>query len=435
MYFSKFGFDKKLIYSWIAPASAIRFENPGKVQYRRPDGNLQKGELFRKDNFMITGGEIKFISTENINNPRELIYQDYFSRRTVGFALPEIIAQMEKAQDQVIRANHIGPFLISGPAGSGKTTLALHRVAYLTQSPDLSDLYTSNSIIVFVQDNGTKNYFSQLLPELGINDVLITTFSEWAFPVLDIKENYVIRYGDSESDKDAYEFYKLRAIREVELIHYEKNDVFSLLGKVYHPYFNESQKKLFSQQKDEKILDRIDLALLLKAHYKTNGSLGVIKDYYIEQKNGSYKKVKKMVPFEYSLAVIDEFQNYLPEQLQIIKKCVNNRSQSIIYVGDMAQQVQLGTIKDWNNIGEKIADERKVILQKVYRNTKNIVQYIKNLGYPIKISEGLKEGGEVIEHIFLSKNNELNYVNKIIKKSDNLRFGILAKNPDYLIDF
>ena len=44
--------------------------------------------------------------------------------------------QMEKAQDQVIRAHHAGPLVISGPAGSGKTTLALHRVAFLTQSPE-----------------------------------------------------------------------------------------------------------------------------------------------------------------------------------------------------------------------------------------------------------------------------------------------------------
>ena len=435
LYFGKFGFEKEFIYSWVTPASAIRFENPGDVQYKRPDGSFQKGELLRKDNFMIVGGEIKFLSSETIDNPRELIYQDYFSKRKTGFALPEIVAQMEKAQDQVIRANHIGPFLISGPAGSGKTTLALHRAAYLLQSPDLSDIYKSNSIIVFVQDNGTKNYFSQLLPELGINDVLITTFSEWSFPILDIRANYVARYGHSESGKDIYEFQKLKAIKEAELIHYEKNNVFSILEKAYDSYFNEEQKQLFNQQKSEKVLDGADLTLLLRAYYEASGSLGIVKDVYIEQKNGAYKKVKKFVPFEYSLAIVDEFQNYLPEQLNIIKKCINTRSQSIIYVGDMAQQVQLGTIKNWDDIGEKIADERKVILQKVYRNTKNIIQYIKNLGYNIELSDGLKEGNEVVENIFSSKKDELNYISKVIKESDHARFGILAKDPDYLIDF
>src|SRR3989339_586829 len=49
--------------------------------------------------------------------------KEYFTRQKSEFALPEIIAQIEKAQDQVIRAEHVGPLAISGPAGSGKTTL------------------------------------------------------------------------------------------------------------------------------------------------------------------------------------------------------------------------------------------------------------------------------------------------------------------------
>ena len=186
IYFAKFGFDAESIYSWVAPASVMRFEKPGEVSYRRPDGMVQKARLLRKDQFMIVDGKIKFLSSESIDMPRELIYEEYFSSRKSGFMLPEIVSQMEKAQDQVIRANHVGPFLISGPAGSGKTTLALHRVAYLVQSPDLSKLYPSKSIAVFVQDNGTKEYFSQLLPELGIDDVSITTFSEWAFQILEL---------------------------------------------------------------------------------------------------------------------------------------------------------------------------------------------------------------------------------------------------------
>lgn len=66
---------------------------------------------------------------------------------------------MEKAQDQVIRASHKGSLVIGGPAGSGKTTLALHRVAYLTQAPETSEFYPTKSIIVFVQDTGTKITF------------------------------------------------------------------------------------------------------------------------------------------------------------------------------------------------------------------------------------------------------------------------------------
>ncbi|HNW09616.1 MAG TPA: hypothetical protein PKM52_03475, partial [bacterium] len=109
-----------------------------------------------------------------------MIYQEYFSTRKTSFILPEIVAQMEKAQDQVVRAEYGGKLAITGPAGSGKTTLALHRAAYLLQSPETVDKLDANQIIVFVQDDSTRDYFSHLLPELGINDVEITTMASWA---------------------------------------------------------------------------------------------------------------------------------------------------------------------------------------------------------------------------------------------------------------
>jgi DNA helicase IV len=435
LYFGKFGFSEEEIYSWITPASAIRYENPGEVKYVRPDGAMQKAKLVRKDQYMIVGESIKFLATESLENARQLVYQEYFSNQKTGFVLPEIVAQMEKAQDQVIRAHHVGPFLISGPAGSGKTTLALHRVAYLAQSPDLASTYTSDSIIVFVQDNGTKEYFSHLLPELGIDDVLITTFADWALATLDIDVNYIVRYGKNENEKDLYEFAKLRAMRSDVFPAYKKASIYMILENMYGKYFDEGQKNILLSQKNEKVLDRIDLALLLKAYFNLNDSLGSVKDYWVELKNGSMRKKRGFVPFEYSLAVVDEFQNYLPEQLELIKSCINKKSQSVLYVGDMAQQVQFGTIKNWDEIGEEINEQRKVVLHKVYRNTKNILKYIQSLGYVIEIPEGIKEGNDVGEYILEDAQREIEHIESIISKKEFSSVGILAKDSSYLLDF
>lgn len=435
IYFGKFGFSDEEIYSWITPASTIRFENPGQVKYVRPDGQLQKANLIRKDQYMIVGGDIKFLATESLGNPRELIYQEFFSNRKTGFVLPEIVAQMEKAQDHVIRAHHVGPFLISGPAGSGKTTLALHRVAYLVQAPDLASTYTSDSIIVFVQDNGTKEYFSHLLPQLGIDDVLITTFSEWGLATLDLDNEYKIRFGEDENEKDMYEFSKLKALKNRHLEKYKKANIFSILENAYGKYFDEKQSQIFEKQKKQKMLDRVDLTLLLETYFNSNEGLGVIKDYWIELKNGSMRKKRGFVPFEYSLALIDEFQNYLPEQLKLIKSCVSKKSRSILYVGDMAQQVLLGTIKDWKDIGENINEERKVVLHKVYRNTKNILRYIQSLGYEIEIPNGIKEGTRVEEHVFKNDIQEIKHINNFISQNDFSSVGILAKDEKYLVEF
>ena len=206
-FFGKHEFTENSIYSWIAPIAAIRFENPGVTSFKLPTGEIKPVTIKQKEQYMIVDGKILFFAIESQNNPRELIYQEHFTRQKSEFALPEIVAQMEKAQDQVIRASHKGSLVIGGPAGSGKTTLALHRVAYLTQAPETSEFYPTKSIIVFVQDIGTKNYFSTLLPGLGIHDVQITTFSEWAFSILGLNEYvYQERYGTTDEEKDLYEY-------------------------------------------------------------------------------------------------------------------------------------------------------------------------------------------------------------------------------------
>jgi len=435
VYFAKFGYNQESIYSWVTPASVMRFEKPGEVAYKRPDGFVQKVKLLRKDQYMIVDGKIKFLSTESIGANRELVYEEYFSTQKSGFILPEIVAQMEKAQDQVIRAHHIGPFLISGPAGSGKTTLALHRVAYLAQSPDLSDIYTSKSIVVFVQDNGTREYFSHLLPELGIDDVLITTFSEWAFKILGIEGKFVDRYGESEYEKDFYEFQKLKALQNLARQIYSKIGNFVLLEKAYNKFFDGQQQVLFQKQKQAGVYDRIDLTLLLILFRKSNGKLSIIKDYRVLQKDGSVRDKRETTQLEYSLAVVDEFQNYLPDQLKLIKSCINEKSQSIVYVGDMAQQVKLGTIRQWEDISEEMKRERKVVLEKVYRNTKNILVFIQKLGYKIEIPEQLKEGVAVGEHILETKKDEVAKIKEVLEKNNFGSVGILGKENEYLADF
>jgi len=80
--------------------------------------------------------------------------------------------------------------------------------------------------------------------------------------------------------------------------------------------------------------------------------------------NGTYRKKMFKIPANYNLMIIDEFQNYLPEQLAILKSCVNDRLESVIYVGDIAQQTYFGTVKSWAEIHHEIKPERFVTLQR-----------------------------------------------------------------------
>lgn len=436
IYFAKFPLSEQEIYSWTAPVATIRFEGMGDIVYTLPDGKKQKGKMLRKDQYMIVDGNIVFLATESQEVARELVYQEHFSSRKQGFMLPEIVAQMEKAQDQVIRAHHVGAFAISGPAGSGKTTLALHRVAYLVQSPDTAHLYPSKSILIFVQDTGTQKYFSQLLPELGIRDVHITTFDAWAMDILNLDEkvSYVKHYGATEHERDRYEYAKLQALRSKNMPTQNKPP-FVMLELLYANYLDDSLGHMFQQQKHEKVLDRIDLTALLVMHEYRYGNLGKVRDYYSEQKNGALKKKRGRVPFEYALIVVDEFQNSLPEQLRLFKHCVDPKLQSLIYVGDMAQKIHFGTIRNWEEIGESMTDDRAVMLQKVYRNTKSILRYIQSLGYVVDIPEGMREGVPVQEYFAASIEEEIALVKTLREKNPQSSLGILSKDDAYLAPF
>lgn len=165
IFFGKFQISEQNIYSWMSPIAVMRFEKIGAAAYILPGGRKRAGKIDRNDQFLIANGKIIFMASEARKWQRTLIYQEYLTNRKSGFILPEIIERLEKAQDEVIRASHQGSFLIAGPAGSGKTTLAFHRIAYLTQAPETAPFYPDYNIIVFVQDESTKKYFSALLPQ------------------------------------------------------------------------------------------------------------------------------------------------------------------------------------------------------------------------------------------------------------------------------
>jgi DNA helicase IV len=433
-FFAKHEFSEEYIYSWVAPASAIRFESPGKASYKLPSGETRTVIIKQKETYMIVDGKILLFAIESQNKPRELIYQEHFTKQKSEFVLPEIVEQMEKAQDQVIRASHKGPLVISGPAGSGKTTLALHRVAYLTQVPDTALIYKPDSIIVFVQDTGTKNYFSALLPSLGINDVNITTFSDWAFKILGLEgSSYIERYGENEEEKDLYEYQKLKALRQAAIPTWNKS-IFTTLSTQYSKFFSKESLKLFDKQKKEKKLDRFDLVILLKSYFEKYKKFEIKRKYQTFVKSKLVQKTEKTLA-TYSLMIVDEFQNYLPEQLQIFKNCLDEKTQSVVYVGDMAQQVKLGTIRKWEDMDEVIPVERNVKLNKVYRNTKNILSFIKDLGYAVELPATLKEGPAVVEKITHTVDEEIRHIRKIISEYSKGTVGILAKDESYLESF
>ncbi|MCX6703406.1 MAG: AAA family ATPase [Candidatus Zambryskibacteria bacterium] len=437
IYFSKHQLIEEGISSWVAPVSSIRFETPGSTSYIPvPGGEYQSIKLLSKDQYMIVDGKIVFFSTEGVDVPRELVYQEHFSARKSGFVLPEIVAMMEKAQDAVIRSYHKGQLVVSGPAGSGKTTLALHRVAYLLQSPEVSHIYEQRSVIVFVQDSHTKDYFGHLLPDLGITHVTITTFVDWARKILEIPESVKCsEYSDSliTVEMSIYQHDKLKILSILEAVLWKK-DFFSMLDSVYEKNLPKESYALFLKQKKQKILDRVDITILLRLYKFHNTIFTVSRTFTTVNKKGDFKEKTQVLPLEYSMIVVDEFQNYLPAELLCLKESVRVDTQAILYVGDIAQQVRIGSISNWSDIDENISVERIIKLEKVYRNTKAILEYIRALGYTVNIPLQIKEGKNITEYVSTDPREQIAFIENIVDTHPGKSIGIIGKSREDIKD-
>jgi ATP-dependent exoDNAse (exonuclease V) beta subunit len=260
------------------------------------------------------------------------------------------------------------------------------------------------------------------------------TFAEWGLKVLGLNDySYIERYGESEEEKDLYEYQKLRALREVSISNWNKN-ITNVLNSQYYSYLSKDNLKLFEKQKKEKSLDRFDLVILLQSHFSKYGKFETRREYKTFVKDKIVKKIEKSLA-SYSLMIVDEFQNYLPEQLRIFKSCQMEDLKSVVYVGDIAQQVKLGTIRNWEETGETILPDRNIRLNKVYRNTKNILTYIESLGYNVEIPEGIKTGPNVVEKIINTKEEEIAHIVEHIKKYEKGSIGIISKDEANLLPF
>lgn len=406
---SKFGLPNSSIYSWVAPVATLRFKSCGRTSYEVPNQPSLNVIVHSKKQLAIHNAEIKFMSFESQAEPRTLIYQAELGLAKREFMLKEIIAQMEEYQDQIIRLDPKGSILISGPAGSGKTTLALHRIAYLLQSPETQEMFKPEDVLILLQDESTKQYFEKLLPELGIKNASIRTYSEFLKRVLRIEKTQIVEKFNSDP---ILEYFKYNALREVDG-KVKSNSYFHLLYNIYKELLPKEQLELYRRQKKEQILDRIDLNILIKLLFSKQPK---------DKKRGKWD-----LPL-YSLIVIDEAENYLSEEISILKNCLDDRTNALIYTGDLVQTTRAYALKSWDEVGESFSPERKIILPIVYRTTRQILDFIKSQGYDIEIPSNLRGGKEVVKKSNLSVNEKLDYIKQLIKNDSDSLIGIITIN-------
>lgn len=200
-YIGKFGLNDsktgdEVVIDWRAPIADLYYSGTqGEVYYKAPIGIID-GELSLKRKFLIKEGALKDAFDEGINEiilnsgseeGKELI--DEFLKinleESVSSKLKEVVATIQKEQNDIIRADKNNALIVQGSAGSGKTTIALHRLAYLIYK--YKEKLTGDNILVIAPNKLFLDYISEVLPNLGVDKVKQKTFEEVALDILNLK--------------------------------------------------------------------------------------------------------------------------------------------------------------------------------------------------------------------------------------------------------
>ncbi|WP_078381959.1 RNA polymerase recycling motor HelD [Sutcliffiella halmapala] len=167
--------DNFLIYDWRAPISNVYYDyQPGPAKYVTPGGVIE-GILEKKWQYLIRGGELQSMFDTSLTIGDEIL-QQVLGKGTEKH-MHSIVATIQHEQNRIIRHDHGRLLIVHGAAGSGKTSAAMQRIAYLLYK--YRDTLNADQIILFSPNTMFNSYVSNVLPELGEENMQQVTFQEY----------------------------------------------------------------------------------------------------------------------------------------------------------------------------------------------------------------------------------------------------------------
>ncbi|MED4584637.1 RNA polymerase recycling motor HelD [Brevibacillus choshinensis] len=168
--------EQFLVYDWRAPISSLYYDySPGPVKYETPSGTVS-GEITCKRQYVIRDGQLLHLFDTGVTIGDELL-QEVLGKQADS-QMKSIVATIQRDQNRIIRNEHSRLVIVSGAAGSGKTSAALQRIAYLLYR--YRKTLRAEQIVLFSPNSLFNSYVSTVLPELGEENMQQTTFQDYA---------------------------------------------------------------------------------------------------------------------------------------------------------------------------------------------------------------------------------------------------------------
>ena len=377
IYIGRYGFRNKKtreyeIYDWRTPIASMFYDaSIGEAAYRCPAGMIQ-GKLTCKRQYKIEDGVLKYCYDTNT-----AVQDDVLGEVLAGNTdkvLRVIIDTITKEQNQAIRQPHALNMLVTGPAGSGKTSVGMHRLAYLLYHN--RENLSSEKIVVLSRNQIFSSYISEILPELGeenVNDVMFDSLVNRGiskkFKKRDYYEQveYLLKYKEGSLRSRAIELkYSeefIQFLKDNKGLFREKHTDFETVLEFYLYLL-----KRYTKENAPEI-----------AHYTRNqirrGKLNYEDMLVISFLRILLGAIKPMS--EISHVVVDEAQDYNVLQLQIIRTLYPKAHFTILADANQAIHPLVSTT-DMKKMAEIFSTQmgiKEVVLSKSYRSTAPINEF------------------------------------------------------------
>lgn len=464
------------VHDWRSPICSMFYDyETGPASYKAPSGII-KGNITKKRQYIIEDAELKHIFDNDLNISDSLL-QEVLAEESSD-KMKNIVNTIQEEQNKVIRNTEDKNLIVEGIAGSGKTSVALHRIAFLLyRIPNL----TSSNVVVFTPNKVFSEYISNVLPELGEDNTYDMTFYDLLCQNIneykDIEnftdfisryykgnvDNYdMVKYKQSDEiikDIDNYINNLLSTIKFNDKLEYDNfieidtEELNNMLNYKYNrfPLFErikEMSKRIASNNYEGSTKNASSIEKKLKELLNIKLDLKTIFNNFYQSEYSKYKdKVNdKCLYYEDACIflyiksllvgfntnhvikeiVIDEAQDYNKLQYLIIKKTFKTSNYTIL--GDTNQTInpyyKYDSLEELTSIFES---SKYITLTKTYRSTGKIIDYTnKILGLNHVTAIRNDKASDIIFRNNITKNDFLTDINNL--KTTSKSIAIITKN-------
>lgn len=464
------------VHDWRSPICSMFYDyETGPASYKAPSGII-KGIITKKRQYIIEDAELKHIFDNDLNISDSLL-QEVLAEESSD-KMKNIVNTIQEEQNKVIRNTEDKNLIVEGIAGSGKTSVALHRIAFLLyRIPNL----TSSNVVVFTPNKVFSEYISNVLPELGEDNTYDMTFYDLLCQNINEYKNIenftdfisryykgnvdnydMVKYKQSDEiikDIDSYINNLLSTIKFNNKLEYDNfieidtEELNNMLNYKYNrfPLFErikEMSKRIASnnyegstknassiEKKLKELLNiKLDLKDIFNSFYQSEYSKykDKVNDKYLYYEDACiFLYIKSLlVGFNTNHVikeiVIDEAQDYNKLQYLIIKKTFKTSNYTIL--GDTNQTInpyyKYDSLEELTSIFES---SKYITLTKTYRSTGKIIDYTnKILGLNHVTAIRNDKASDIIFRNNITKNDFLTDINNL--KTTSKSIAIITKN-------